>query len=418
MGTIEQSYTLAKEAYELLGIDTDKALDTLQSVSLSMHCWQGDDVGGFEDESGTAGGGIMATGNYPGRARNADELRSDADKAMSLIPGKHRFNLHAMYAETDGQKVDRDALESKYFSRWIDWAKEKGIGLDFNGTYFGHPNADSGFTLSSLDESVRAFWVRHGKACRHIAAAMGKALGNPSVNNIWIPDGYKDIPADRKAPREQLLKSLDEILSESIDKQQCLDTVESKLFGIGSESYVTGSHEFYMGYALKNNLMLCIDAGHFHPTEQIADKISALFCFLDRLLLHVSRGVRWDSDHVVILSDDLRYAMKELVRGDYLSRVAIATDFFDASINRVAAWVIGVRSVQKALLEALLEPSSQLRKFEYEDDYTSRLALMEEVKTYPLGAVWDYYCLRNNVPVGLTWLEEVKKYENAVLIQR
>ncbi|MCA9239997.1 MAG: L-rhamnose isomerase, partial [Planctomycetales bacterium] len=379
--------------------------------------WQGDDVGGFEG-AGELGGGLAVTGSYPGKARTPDELRADLDHAYSLIPGNHRLNLHAFYAETGGAKVERDALAPEHFSRWIDWAKANHHALDFNPTFFSHPKAADGFTLAHSDPAIREFWVAHGVACRKIGAAMGEALGAPCVTNIWIPDGHKDLPADRKGPRERLAASLDAILQEAIDPRHNLDAVESKLFGIGSESYVVGSHEFYLGYAVKNQTLLCLDAGHFHPTESIADKLSAVFCFLDRVLLHVSRGVRWDSDHVVILNDDLSAIAQELVRGDYLGRTHIGLDFFDASINRVAAWVIGTRATLKAVLRALLEPIDRLCAAERQGDYTTRLAVMEESKQLPWGAVWDYHCQRCETPPGDAWLGEVKKYESEVLSKR
>ncbi len=413
----EKAYEIAKQQYAELGVNTDQAMERLKSISISLHCWQGDDVGGFEQGDALSGGGIQATGNYPGKARTADELRGDLDKALSLIPGSHRLNLHAMYAETGGQ-VDRNELQAEHFSRWIDWAKEAGIGMDFNPTFFAHPKADSGFTLASRDEGIRRFWVEHGIACRKIAAHMGKELGSACVNNNWIPDGMKDIPADRKTPREILKKSLDEIFAESIDKKYLLDAIEGKLFGIGSESYVVGSHEFYLGYAVQNQTLLCLDTGHFHPTEQVADKISAVMTFVNEILLHVSRGVRWDSDHVVILSDELQVLMQELVRGAYLERTHIGLDYFDASINRIAAWVIGTRCALKALLAAFMEPTDKLQQWEAAGDYSRRLAMLEEIKTFPLGAVWDYYCLNQNVPVGSEWIDIVKQYEKDVLSKR
>ncbi len=408
--SVEKAYEAARQRYAELGVDTETAMERLGKTAISLHCWQGDDVGGFEGKEGLSGGGLMATGAYPGKARTADELRADLEAAMSLIPGKHRLNLHAMYAETAG-KVERNELGVEHFTAWIDWAKANGPGMDFNGTFFSHPKAESGFTLASADEGIRRFWVEHGTACRKIGAAIGKELGTPCVTNVWIPDGYKDIPVDRKGPRERLRKSLDEIFAESIDRRYLLDSVESKLFGIGSESYVVGSHEFYMGYAIENKILLCLDTGHFHPTEVISDKISSVLAFLDEILLHVSRGVRWDSDHVVILSDELCALACEIVRGDYLERVHIGLDFFDASINRVAAWVIGTRCMLKALLIALLEPTDNLREFEYNGDFTSRLAILEELKTLPFGAVWDYYCRKKDVPAGEAWLKEVKDYE-------
>ncbi len=358
------------------------------------------------------------TGAYPGKARTADELRGDLDQALSLIPGKHRLNLHACYAETGGKKVDRDALEPQHFQRWIEWAQENRLGMDFNPTYFAHSLAGDGFTLSHPDKKVRQFWIDHGIACRKIGAAIGQALGKTCITNVWIPDGYKDLPIDRKAPRERLAASLDAVFAEPIDRNHNLDAVESKLFGIGSESYVVGSHEFYLGYAIRNNKVLCLDAGHFHPTEVISEKLSAVLCHLDEVLLHVSRGVRWDSDHVVILSDELFAVAQEIVRGDYLRRVHIGLDFFDASINRIAAWVIGTRAMIKALLAALLEPIDRLRDIELSGDFTSRLAMLEEQKTKPLGAVWDYYCQRSEVPVGPQWLAKVKQYEADVLAKR
>ncbi len=414
---IEQAYKLASERYAVWGVDTGKAMDRLGRIAISLHCWQGDDVGGFESAAGLSGGGIMATGAYPGKARTADELRADVVKALSLIPGKHRLNLHAMYAETGG-KVERNELEPKHFASWVQWAKAYGLGMDFNGTYFSHPKAADGFTLSSADEGIRKFWVEHGIACRQIGAYMGKELGTPCVTNTWIPDGYKDIPVDRQGPRERLKKSLDEMLAKPMSHKHLLDAVEGKLFGLGSESYVVGSHEFYLGYAVANKVLLCLDMGHFHPTEVVSDKISAAMTFVDEILLHVSRGVRWDSDHVVILSDELEALAQELVRGDYLDRTHIGLDFFDASINRIAAWVIGTRSMLKALLLALLEPTAKLQQFEAQGDLTSRLAVLEEIKTLPFGAVWDYYCAKSNVPVADAWLSEVKAYEKNVLSKR
>jgi len=415
--SIEKAYDAARQRYAEFGVDSDKAIKKLSKIAISLHCWQGDDVGGFESSDGLSGGGIMATGAYPGKARTAEELRADLEMALSLIPGKHRLNLHAMYAEAAG-KVERNELEPKHFKTWIDWAKRNGLGMDFNGTFFSHPKADSGFTLASDDKGIRKFWIEHGIVCREIGAAMGKALGTPCVTNLWIADGYKDIPADRKAPRERLKKSLDEIFAKKMDRNHLLDAVECKLFGIGSESYVVGSHEFYLAYAIKNKTLLCLDAGHFHPTEVISDKISSVLTFLDEVLLHVSRGVRWDSDHVVILSDELRAIAQEIVRGDYLDRVHIGLDFFDASINRIAAWAIGTRCMIKALLIALLEPIDKLRKAESSGDYTARLAMLEESKTLPFGAVWDYYCTKMEVPARETWLDNVRAYEKNVLSKR
>ncbi len=416
--SIENAYTMAKERYAQAGVDADRALERLSSVSISLHCWQGDDVGGFENTGQELGAGLAVTGNYPGRARTADELRADLDQALSLIPGTHRLNLHASYAETGGKKVDRDALEPAHFSRWIDWAKAKGMGMDFNPTYFAHPHAASGLTLTHPNPAIRKFWIDHGIVCRKIGAAFGKALGSPCVTNVWIPDGMKDSPIDRRGPRQRLADSLDAIFAEKLDPKHNLDAVEGKLFGIGSESYVVGSHEFYLAYAVSRKTLLCLDAGHYHPTEVISDKISAVLSVLDEILLHVSRGVRWDSDHVVILSDELEAIAQELVRGDYLGRVHIGLDFFDASINRVAAWVIGARSMLKALLIALLEPTPTLRQLEAEGNFTARLALLEELKTLPFGAVWDHYCESQLTPVGPAWLDQIKRYEREVLARR
>ncbi len=414
---IDRAYELARERYAGIGVDTEKAMAALASIPISLHCWQGDDVGGFEG-AGELTGGIQATGNYPGKARTADELRADADKALSLIPGTHRFNLHAMYAETGGKKVERDEVAPEHFTGWIDWAKSKGMGLDFNPSYFSHPLADDGFTLSSRDEAKRAYWVRHGIACRKIGAAMGEALGTPTVTNVWIPDGFKDTPADRETPRRQLMKSLDEMFAEEINPAHNLDAVEGKLFGIGSESCVIGSHEFYLGYAISRNKLVCLDAGHYHPTESIVDKIGAALMFVPEILLHVSRGVRWDSDHVVTLTDDLRAIAEEVSLPDRVKRVHIGLDFFDASINRVAAWTIGTRCMVKALLAALLRPLPTLHEAEAGGDFTTRLALQEELKTLPFGAVWEAYCVRKGVPAGAEWLDEVRAYEAAVLAAR
>jgi L-rhamnose isomerase len=415
---IEKSYGLARERYAECGVDTQAALTTLAGVPISMHCWQGDDVRGFEGSGSLADGGLMATGNYPGRARTAAELRADLEKAYSLVPGRHRLNLHAIYAETGGRRVERDELEFLHFRHWAAWAKTLGLGIDFNPTFFAHPKAASGFTLSSADGEVRRFWVRHGIACRNIGEQIGRALGTPCVTNVWIPDGHKDSPVDRAAPRLRLERSLDQIMKRKADPACLLDAVESKLFGIGSESYVVGSHEFYLGYAVKRRKLLCLDTGHFHPTESVADKLSAVLAHLDGVLLHVSRGVRWDSDHVVVLGDEPRSIAEEIVRGGYLGRVRIGLDYFDASINRVAAWVVGMRAMLKALLEALLQPLDRLREAEAAGDFTTRLALMEEAKTLPFAAVWDYYCLSRDVPAGAGWLDEVKQYERDVLSRR
>ncbi|MEQ8847595.1 L-rhamnose isomerase [Botrimarina sp.] len=413
----------ARQRYAEHGVDVDAAIAAMDQFPVSVHCWQGDDVGGFESAGGELGGGLAVTGNYPGKARTADELRADAEKAYSLIPGKHRFNLHAIYAETGDKKVPRDQLAAEHFAGWIDWAKSQGIGLDFNPTCFGHPLAESGMTLAHADESVRRFWIDHCRACRRIGAAMGQALGAPTVTNVWVPDGTKDTPADRKGPRERLADSLDAVFAEPLDARHNLDAVESKLFGIGAESYTVGSHEFYLGYAAKKsaagqNVALCLDTGHFHPTETVSDKLSAVLQFVPEVLLHVSRGVRWDSDHVVILSDENRAIAGEIVRGGYAERVHIGLDFFDATINRVAAWVIGVRATQRALLTALLEPTAEIQRAEAEGDLTARLALMEEHKSLPFAAVWEAYCEQEGVPVGRGWLDEVRDYEKNVLSRR
>ena len=396
----------------------DAALGRLSSISLSMHCWQGDDIRGFESSEDEIGGGLAVTGNYPGQARTPDELRADFEKALSLIPGRHRFNLHAIYAETEGRRVERNELLPEHFANWVDWADSIGIGLDFNPTFFSHSRAKDGFTLAHPDRGVRNFWIEHGQACRRIGATFGEALGTPCITNVWIPDGYKDIPADRSSPRDRLVAALDEVFRERLDPSANLDAVECKLFGLGSESYVVGSHEFYLGYSISRGTVLCLDAGHFHPTEVVSDKISSVMLWIDRLLLHVSRGIRWDSDHVVVLSDEVREIGKELVRGGYLPRVHIGLDFFDASINRVAAWVIGARAVLKALLLALLEPTDKLRELETQQDYTGRLALHEQLVTMPFGIVWDRYCEMQSVPTESCWLEEVRRYEATELSRR
>ncbi|HWH68916.1 MAG TPA: L-rhamnose isomerase [Candidatus Sulfotelmatobacter sp.] len=416
---IERSYQLAKERYAQLGVDTDKALEQLAGIPISIHCWQGDDVGGFENAGSALGGGLAVTGNYPGKARTPQELRGDFEKALSLIPGgSPRFNLHACYAEMNGTKVDRDVLSVDQFKNWIAWAKSRNIGLDFNQTYFAHPKAADGMTLSHPDKAIRKFWVEHGIRCREIAGEIGKALGKTCLTNLWIPDGMKDTPADRKAPRERLAQALDAIFKKKIDKKYNVDSVEPKLFGIGSESYVVGSHEFYMGYAVSRQILLTLDAGHYHPTEGIADKISSVLLYLPEIALHVSRGVRWDSDHVVTLTDDLQAIAQEIVWGGNLGRVRIGLDYFDASINRVAAWVIGTRNMSKALLLALVAPIDRIKACEVAGDYTARLALQEEAKSLPSGPVWDYFCYRQGVPVGAAWLAEVKDYERTVLAKR
>lgn len=415
---VEQGYQAARERYAELDVDTEVALNTLAGIPISIQCWQGDDVGGFENSGQTLGGGLAVTGAYPGKARTADELRQDFEQALRLIPGHHRFNLHASYGEPVAKKQDRDALTVYGFRRWIDWAKSLRIGLDFNQTYFAHPKVVNGFTLTSSDPGVRDFWIEHGIRCREIGVEIGKALGNACLTNLWIPDGMKDTPADRRGPRDRLVEALDRIYHQKFETAYNLDSVEPKLFGIGAESYTPGSHEFYLGYALTRRLLLTIDSGHYHPTEGIADKLSAVLCYLPQMALHVSRGIRWDSDHVVTLNDDLLAIAQEVVWGQYLLRVRIGLDYFDASINRVAAWVIGTRSMIKALLLALLAPVPRLKQAEAANDYTTRLVLMEEAKTLPFAAVWDYYCAKSQVPIGQNWLAEIKSYESAVLSKR
>jgi L-rhamnose isomerase len=412
---IASSYELARRRYEDLGVDTDAAMEALARIPISLHCWQGDDVGGFENAGEDLGGGLAVTGNYPGKARTPDELRADLDQALSLIPGTHRLNLHAFYGEFGGQKVDRDEIAPEHFQNWIDWAKSKGMGMDFNPTCFAHPKAADGLTLSHPDSAIRDFWVAHCARSREVADAMGAALGSPAVTNVWVPDGSKDTPVDRLSPRQRLEESLDRVFAKEL--RHNLDAIECKLFGIGSESYVVGSHEFYLGYAIKNQKVLCLDAGHFHPTESIADKFSSVLLSVPEILLHVSRGVRWDSDHVVTMDDALLSITAELVRNDFLGRTHIGLDFFDASINRIAAWVIGTRNTLKGLLIALLEPPA-LREAEVAGDLTERLALMEDLKALPWGAVWDAYCAGRGVPAGHDWMADVRSYEREALSAR
>nr|WP_041640106.1 L-rhamnose isomerase [[Mannheimia] succiniciproducens] len=416
MSTVQQAYELAKKQFADIGVDTEQALALLDQLPISMHCWQGDDVSGFEQGAGALSGGIQTTGNYPGKARTPQELRADLDKAVSLIPGKKRLNLHASYLEAD-HRVDRNEVKPEHFANWVAWAKANNMGLDFNPTYFSHPLSAEA-TLSHQNKEIRDFWIEHGKACRKISEYFGKELGTASVMNIWIPDGSKDFVVDKFAPRQRLVEALDEIIAEKIDAKYHLDAVESKLFGIGVESYTVGSNEFYAAYAVSRGTALCLDAGHFHPTEVISDKISAVMPFVQHLLLHVSRPVRWDSDHVVLLDDETQAIAGEIIRNQLFDRVHIGLDFFDASINRIAAWVIGTRNMQKALLRALLEPTDELRALENARDFGSRLALLEEQKSLPWQAVWDMYCERHNVPVGRRWLDEVRAYEKTVLSQR
>lgn len=407
-----------KEMYAGLGVDVEQALSVLAETPISLHCWQGDDVVGFEAGAGALGSGLAVTGNYPGKATTIDELRQDIGQVLSLVPGKHRLNLHAMYGDFAGKRVDRDQIETTHFQSWIDWAKARGVGLDFNPSCFSHPKADDGFTLSHPDAGIRDFWIEHCQRSRKIAAEMGRQLGAKAVTNVWVPDGMKDLPADRQSFRRRLADSLDAVFAEKLNPDCNIDAVECKLFGIGSESMVVGSHEFYLGYAVKNQTALCLDAGHFHPTEGIADKISSVMMYVPELLLHVSRGVRWDSDHVVLFDDATQAIMQELVRCDVLSRTHIGLDFFDASINRIAAWAIGTRAAQKSLLLALLEPRAKLREAERSGDYTTRLALLEQAKALPWSIVWEEFCARNERPGELGLLSAVKSYEREVLSSR
>ncbi|MBI4890964.1 MAG: L-rhamnose isomerase [Acidobacteria bacterium] len=417
---VVKAYELAKEQYAAVGVDAAAAMKTLATIPISMHCWQGDDVGGFETVGAQlSGGGIQATGNYPGKARTVAELRQDFEQALSVIPGKHRFSLHASYLDNGGKFVDRNEVEPKHFQGWIDWAKEQGLGLDFNPTYFSHAKAADGFTLAHEDKAIRDFWIDHGIRCRKIGEEMGRQLGSTTVTNVWIPDGYKDIPVDRTGPRARLVDSLDKIFAEPINEKLHLDAVEAKLFGIGAESYTAGSAEFYLGYAVSRQKLLTLDSGHYHPTECISEKISSVLMFCPGLLLHVSRPVRWDSDHVVILDDELQMIAKELVRsGKLADKIHIGLDYFDASINRVAAWAIGSRNMLKALLIALLEPTESLKKSESSGDFTARLAMFEEQKSLPWAAVWNYYCEQQGVPVGSAWFDQIRKYEKDVLSKR
>ena len=414
---VTAAFKLAEELYAAYGVSVEKALRRLTEIPISLHCWQGDDVGGFEHAGKELGGGLAVTGNYPGKARTPDELRADLDMALSLIPGSHRLNLHAFYGEFAGKKVDRDEIEPAHFKAWIEWAKERGVGLDFNPTCFAHAKAASGFTLSHADKGIRKFWIEHCRRSREIGAAFGKALGSPCVTNVWVPDGFKDTPADRQAPRERLADSLDEIFKKPLPSKHNLDAVEPKLFGIGAESCTVGSAEFYLGYCITRKKLLCLDSGHYHPTESIADKISSVLLYLPEILLHVSRGVRWDSDHVVTLDDDLRNIAREIIACGDPARVHVGLDYFDASINRVAAWTIGTRNMLRALLIALLEPPAILAA-EVAGDTTARLALQEEAKGLPFGAVWDFYCQSQETPVGGAWLEDIRRYEDAVTGKR
>ncbi len=415
---IKKAYELAKERYAALGVDADAAIEKMKGVNISLHCWQTDDVGGCEVKHGELSGGIQATGNYPGKATTIEEIRADLEKVLALLPGKQRLNLHAIYGDFQGEVVDRDAIEVKHFQSWIDWCKKQGIGMDFNATCFSHERAADGFTLSGKNEENRKFWVEHVKRCRAISAEVGKQLGTPCVHNTWIPDGSKDTPVDRNGYRANLKKSLDEAMAEKYPKEHMKDAVESKLFGIGVESMTVGSHDFYLGYAIANNILICLDNGHFHPTEQVGDKISSVLQFVDEVLLHVTRPIRWDSDHVVTLNEDVQLIASEIMRNNFLNRVNIGLDFFDASINRIGAYVTGTRAAQKAFLIAALEPTNDLVKLEEAGKNFERLAMLEELKTMPFSAVWDYYCLQENVPVGADYIAEIQKYENEVLVNR
>ena len=415
--TVEERYQDAKAHYAEIGVDTEAALKKLQDLKISMHCWQGDDVKGFLNPDGELTGGIMSTGNYPGAAHTPDQLRQDVEKAFSLIPGSHKLNLHAIYLDTD-EPVDLDEIEPKHFAKWASWANEQGVGLDFNPTFFSHPMMKDGMTLAHPDKEVRDFWIEHGKRSRKVAEYLGKKTGQTCINNFWMPDGMKDNPIDRYTPRKRMMESLDEIFTEDLNEEYTQEAVESKLFGLGTEAYTVGSHEFYMGYGLTRNKLICLDAGHFHPTEVISNKLSSLVLFSKGIMLHVSRPVRWDSDHVVIMDDELQEIGKELVRNDLLGKTNIGLDFFDATINRIAAWVVGTRNTQKALLKAMLEPTEDLKAIELDFDYTKRIVLTEELKDFPYADVWNYFCALNNVPVGMDWYEEVKNYEKDVLALR
>ncbi|MGY3712123.1 L-rhamnose isomerase [Lactococcus petauri] len=417
MSEVKKRYEEAKKRYAAIGVNTDEAIKKMADVKISMHCWQGDDVKGFLTPQGELTGGIMSTGNYPGAAHTPDELRQDLEKAYSLIPGKHKLNLHAIYLDTD-EEVDLNQIEPKHFTKWVEWAKKQGIGLDFNPTHFSHPMMKDGMTLSHPDKEIRDYWIEHGKRSRKIAEYMGKETGQTCINNFWMPDGMKDNPIDRYTPRKRMMEALDEIFEERLNEEYTMEAVESKLFGLGAEAYTVGSHEFYMGYGLTRNKLICLDAGHFHPTEVISNKLSSLALFSKGIMLHVSRPVRWDSDHVVLMDDELQDIAKELVRNDLLSRTNIGLDFFDATINRIAAWVIGTRNTQKALLKAMLEPIQDLKEMELEFDFTKRMAYTEELKDFPYADVWNYFCEQNGVPVGLDWLEEVRNYEEEVLMKR
>ena len=416
---IEKAYETARNKYAEFGVDTDKVLVQLKDISISIHCWQGDDVSGFEKpDAALSGGGIQATGNYPGKARNIKELRQDLEKALSLIPGNHRVNLHAIYGDFGNKFVERNEITPNYYQSWINWAKNNNLKLDFNCSLFSHAKADNGFTLSSKSKEIREFWIEHVKKCREISAEIGKQLNDICIHNIWIPDGSKDIPVDREGHRILLKEALDDVLEKKYSPSQMRDSLEGKLFGIGSEAFVVGSHEFYLSYAITKETMLTLDTGHFHPTESVGDKISAIIPFLSGIILHISRGIRWDSDHVVIISDDLIQLCEEIIRNKSRDRIHLALDYFDASINRIAAWVIGIRATQKGLLYALLQPIDMLCEFETNGQLFQRLALLEEFKMLPYGSIWDYFCLKNNIPSGINWIKDVELYENEILKKR
>lgn len=415
---IKRAFEEAKEQYASLGVDAAQAIEQLDKLSISIHCWQADDVSGFENPDGELTGGIQATGNYPGKARTIDELKKDLEKVISLVPGKHRISLHATYGDFGGEFVDRDKIEPKHFQSWIDWAKEKGVKLDFNSTFFSHDKTNSGYTLSDFDPEIRRFWKEHLRRCRRIAAEIGRQQGDPCIHNIWIPDGEKDKTVSRYEHRKLLQESLDEVMAEKISTEYLKDCVECKLFGIGSESYVVGSHEFYMGYAVKNNMLLTLDAGHFHPTEIISDKLSSMLLFVPEITLHVSRPERWDSDHVVILTDELLAIAQEIVRSGQKDRVHMGLDYFDASINRIGAYVVGIRSAQKAMLQALLEPTDKLRDFEKQDRNFERMAYLEELKAMPWNALYNYYCQQQGAPVGDAYIKEIQEYEEQITSKR
>jgi L-rhamnose isomerase len=401
-----------KKLYESYGVDVDKAIDTLKKIRISIHCWQGDDVQGFHSKESLSGG-ISVTGNYPYRASNIHELREDIDQVLSLVPYQHKLNLHAIYLDSD-EHVELDKIEPKHFSSWVEWAKERNLGLDFNPTLFSHPNSKSGFTLSSMNSDIQKFWINHVNQSRKIAAYFGEALNIPSICNIWIPDGFKDTPFLRLEPRKRLEEALNSIYQQNYDKKYLIDTLESKLFGIGAESYTTGSHEFYLGYAVKNQKGLCLDSGHFHPTEHVYDKLSSVSLFVNDILLHVSRPVRWDSDHVVTLDDELFEIMNSITADDLINKVHIGLDYFDASINRIAAWVQGIRNTQKSLLKSLLRPFDKFKELDHENKYTDRLILQEELKSLPFNVIYDYLCEKENIPMGNQWLEHINAYEKTL----